>query len=204
MTLLSPTVSLTRYHVEGEIASPIIDTVHHGLVANVIMDIDDDTAEKSVGWTSFRDSFKPDFEGSSFVVDPYFVFSFRIDRKSVPAKVVRKKCAHEAAQRMKETGRDYLSRSEKQAIKEKVIQSLCLRIPATPDTYDVLWHPEARKVWFFTTRKAVCESFETLFAKSFSARLIRIFPYTLAALLGGLNQEQQDRLDKLSPVAWTR
>lgn len=204
MGLLSSTVSLTRYHVEGDIATPIIDTIHRGLVANAIMDIDDDVAEKSAGWTAFRDPFKPDFEGSSFVLDPYFVFSLRIDKKSIPAKVVKKRYARETAQRMKEAGRDYLSRSEKQAIKEKVIQSLCLRIPATPNTYDVLWHPEARKVWFFTTQKAACDALETLFTKSFSVRLIRIFPYTLASLMGGLTEDRQDRLNKLAPAAWTR
>jgi len=81
MGLLSSSVSITRYKVEGELKEPVLETIANGLKNNIITEIDGDISEKAVGWTSFENPFKPDFDGSSFVIGTYLVFSIRIDKK---------------------------------------------------------------------------------------------------------------------------
>ena len=198
MGLLSPTTSLSRYRVEGKLDDPIIDTIAAGLKKNVITDIDGNPSDQAVGWSSFQDPFKPDFDGSSFMIGTSIVFALRIDKKSIPNKMVQKHVATESAKRLKESGRDFLSANEKKMIKDHVINTLNLKIPSTPNVYDVVWEYEAGDLWFFSNLKSANEELETLFIKSFGVNLVRSIPYTMAALDKRLTPEQQDTLNKIS------
>jgi hypothetical protein len=204
MSILSSSVSITRYQVHGKINAPIIDNITNGLKNYTISEIDNQVSDKAVGWTSFDKPFQPDFDGSSFVYANYFVFSLRIDKKNIAAKVLEKHYTIEAAKRMAESGRDYLSTNEKKLVKEHVISGLSLRIPATPNIYDLVWNYEDSVVWFFSNLKAANEELETLFAKSFSLSLIRLFPYTAAELSSGLSDSQRDELQKISPTQFVK
>jgi DNA recombination-dependent growth factor C len=203
MGIMSSNVSLTRYQVDGKLAESVIETVAAGLKQNTIIEIDDEDTEKSVGWTSFDAPYRPNFEGSSFVVGPLFVFSLRIDKKNVSTKIINKRYSIEMARKLAESGREYLSREEKKLIKDAVVHALLARIPATPAVYDVLWNYEDGQLWFFSNQKAANEALETLFSKSFRLTLIRLFPYTAATLTAGLSDAQRDALSGLSPTRFT-
>ena len=85
-------------------------------------------------------------------------------------------------------------------IKDHVMHSLCLRIPATPNIYDLVWDYEDSSIWFFSNLKAANEELETLFVKSFDLSLIRIFPFTAAYLSSELSDSQRDELQQISPT----
>lgn len=203
MGLLSSSVSVTRYKVEGRPAEPVLERIADGLKKNVILEIENDVAEKSVGWTSFGNPFKPDFEGSSFVLGTYLVFSLRIDKKAIPSRLIKKLCDEEIAKRLAESGRERISRSEKKAVREQIVNSLSLRIPATPSLYDLVWSMEEERLWFFSNQKTANEELETLFSKSFDLILTRLFPYTLADLTAGLSDAERSLLSELSPARFT-
>ena len=198
MGLLSSTGSLVRYKVEGSLAEPVLETVAAGLRKHSISEIDGDVSEKTVGWTSFSHPFAADFEGSSFVIGAYLVFSLRIDKKSIPPKVIKKHAAMEQAKRLAESGRAYLSRDEKNMVKDHVMNVLSLRVPSTPNVYDLVWNVEEGWVWFFSNMKNACEELETLFIKSFKLKLIRLFPYTMAYFSTGLSDSEKDIVNQLS------
>ena len=200
MGILSGSVSITRYQVLGKVGAPITENIAKGLSDNTIAEIDNQISEKAVGWTSFEKPFQPNFEGSCFVYGSYFVFALRIDKKNIPSKVFKKQYTLEAARWMAENGRDYLSKTEKKLVKEHVISALCLRVPATPNVYDLVWNHENSSIWFFSNLKAANEELETLFVKSFGLSLIRLFPYTAAELSSGLSDAQRDELQKLAPT----
>lgn len=204
MSILSSTVSITRYKVQGKISAPIIDNISHGLKSNTILEIDNQISDKAIGWTSFDKPFQPDFDGSSFVYGNYFVFALRIDKKNIAAKVLKKHYTIEVAKRMADSGRDFLSKNEKKLVKEHVISGLSLRIPATPNVYDLVWNYEDSMIWFFSNLKAANEELETLFSKSFNLSLIRLFPYTAAQLSADLSDSQLDELQKISPTQFVK
>lgn len=203
MGLLSSTVSITRYKVEGKIQGPVLQTIANCLKQNAIPEIDDDFSDKIVGWTSFEHPFRPDFEGSSFVIGSYLIFALRIDKKTTPAKVIKKHYSIEASKRLAESGRRYLSRDEKNAIKEHVTNVLSMRIPSTPNTYDLIWNLEDSYLWFFSNLKSANEELESLFSRSFKLSLIRLFPYTTASLMTDISDSQRDILVNLSPTNFT-
>ena len=203
MGLLSSSVSITRYKVKGYLEEPVIETVAAALKQNSISDIDDHASEITAGWTSFNNPYQPNFEDSSFVLGTYLVFSLRIDKKFIPPKIIQKYYTIEMAKKLEATGRKYLSKSEKEMIKDHVINVLSLRIPATPNIYDVLWDYEGELLWFFSNLKAANIELESLFSKSLKLTLIRLFPYTTAQLTAELSDSELDVLAKLSPTKFT-
>jgi hypothetical protein len=201
--ILSSSVSITRYKVEGKIKEPVLETILKGLKENSVFEIDDDVSGKAVGWTSFDTPLHPDFGGSSYDFGSYLAFSLRIDKKTIPPKVLKKYCALETERRLAETGRSYLSKDEKHSIKEHVTSQLNRRIPATPNVYDLLWNLQGERVLFLSNLKAANEELETLFSQSFKLSLIRLFPYTMADLTADLSAAERDVLLKLSSAAFT-
>jgi DNA recombination-dependent growth factor C len=200
MGLLSASNSITRYTVAGRLKKPVLETVAAGLKKNVISEIDDHASEKAVGWTSFEKPYQPDFSGSTYAYGTYLVFALRIDKKTIPPKVIKKHFMIESAQRLADSGRKYLSRNEKQTIKDLVIDRLNIKVPATPNVYDIIWNYENSVLWFFSNLKAANEELETLFIKSFDLSLIRVIPYTAAHLDSGLTDTEKDLLLNLSPT----
>lgn len=200
MGILSSAVSITRYRVEGKIEGPVIDIVSKGLKKNAISEIDEEAESKAAGWTSFENPFHPNFDGSSFVFGNLFVFALRIDRKSIPAKLLKKHLILETSKRLAKTGRRFLSKDEKQALKDKVINDLAIRIPSTPTVYDLIWNYEASSLWFYSNLRSANEEIETLFRRSFNMGLLRLFPYTAADTRAGLSDSERDVLIGLSPT----
>ena len=203
MGILSTSVSVTRYRVDGKLEQPIIETAPERLKRYAISEMADEASEKLAGWTSFDAPFQPNFDGSSFVIGEYLVFALRIDKKTLPPKTVKKYCAIEEAKRLNESGREYLSRQEREMIEDQVVNTLMMRVPAVPNVYDLVWNYERSTVWFFTTLKAANEELETLFLKSFKVPLVRLFPYTLADLELGLSDTDRDLLHNLNATGFS-
>jgi recombination associated protein RdgC len=203
MGLLSASNSITRYLVNGHLKKPVLQTVAAALNKNMISEIDNHVSDKSVGWTSFEKPYQPDFSGSTYVFGAYLVFALRIDRKTIPSRVVRKHFMIESARRLADSGRQYLSHNEKQTIKDQVVDQLNLKVPATPNVYDIIWNFEDSVLWFFSSLKAVNEELETLFLRSFDLNLVRVIPYTAAHLDPDLTDTEKDFLLKLSPTKFS-
>jgi DNA recombination-dependent growth factor C len=200
MGLLAGSVTVCRFKVEGRIETPLLESVAQGLGQQRITDMDAETDDKRVGWTHFSQHYKPDFSGSSFVMGDYFVFALRIDKKSIPAALLRQQYSIALDRYRSESGRDLLSRGEKSQIKEEVINSLYLRLPAVPSVFDVVWHYEKERLYFFSTQKAANDELENLFNKSFGLHLVRLFPFSMADLTLGLGSAQRDALQKTTPT----
>ncbi len=203
MGLLSPSVSITRYHVDGKTNNSFLEAVREGLIKYSFKEIDEESSDKITGWTSFNDHFNPDFNGSSFIIDTVFVFSLRIDKKSLSPKIINKFYQREMTRRLEKSDRGYLTTSEKKQIKDNVLDTLYLRIPATPNVYDIVWNFEKSLLWFFSNNKSAREELEILFQKTFNYRLVEIFPFFKADLLSGLQAGQRDKLSGLSPSIFT-
>ncbi len=200
MGLLSSSVSVSRYKVVGEIEGSIMETVQEGLKKNAISTIEDEYAEITLGWTPFESDFDPDFEKFTFTYGKSFVFSMRIDKKSVPTKIIQKHIAIETARKLNEDGREFLSKNEKIDIRDAITDKLMRQMPSTPNVYNVLWDHEAGYVLFFSTQKAANEELETLFARSFKVKIIKLFPFTMVETSDDFTNEERDRVMQLTTL----
>lgn len=202
MGLLSGSVSITRYRIEGQVPEDLVEAVKTGLKGHRYPELEDETSEFISGWTSFSNQFSSDFDNEKFQVMQYFVFALRIDKKSVPSKAVKKHVAIESAKRLSGSEKTFLTKAEKKEIKESVIATLMTRVPSKPDMYDVVWDIEKNEVWFLSGLKAAGEELETLFSKSFGLRLVRLFPYSIAELCCDFSAAEKDAFLKLTPTSF--
>lgn len=203
MGILSSTASITQYRVEGKIQEPILETVAKGLKKNAVEEIDNQSSDKAIGWTCFNDPFSTNFDHSSFLIGTHLVFSMRIDKKTIPAKVIQKHYTLEMKKRLEISGHEFLSKTEKKEIRDHVLHLLNLRIPATPNIYDLIWNYESSALWFFSNLKGANEELETLFNRSFKLKLIRLFPYSMAVLTSPLSDIEKDAVSQLTPTLFT-
>ena len=204
MGLISSTHSVARYHIDGKIEGSINEKVREGLIKYSIPKIENEYDEISAGWTPLESPYNPDFERFSFIFGTYFVFSLRVDKKSIPAKLIQKYMALEIEKKKEKSGRDFISKNEKSELKEHVTDILMHKIPAVPSLYDVLWDYEEKNLYLYTTQKAANEFFETIFLKSFKLKPIRLFPYTLIETKSSLQSSQKDKFLTLTPLKYSR
>ena len=204
MGLISSTHSVARYHIDGKIEGSINEKVREGLIKYSIPKIENEYDEISAGWTPLESPYNPDFESFSFQFGTYFVFSLRVDKKSIPAKLIQKYMAMEIEKKKEKSGRDFISKNEKSELKEHVIDILMHKIPAVPSLYDVLWDYEEKNLYLYTTQKAANEFFETIFLKSFKLKPIRLFPYTLIETKSSFQSSQKDKFLTLTPLKYSR
>jgi DNA recombination-dependent growth factor C len=195
MGILSPTVTIVKYRVEGEIKDSVADRIEKGLVSFAFNE-----SVNTKGWTSTRTPYNADFTNSNFLVGDTIVFSLRIDTKVIPGKVLKQHMTVEIETRLQNTGKEFISKSEKQRIKEQISEMLIKQIPAIPNIFDILWDYENKELYFFTTQNGANLELETLFTKSFGLLLIKLFPFTIADLTLGLSDQEKDRLYKLKPT----
>jgi len=203
MGILSSSVSITQYRVEGKLSDPIIERVATGLKKYAVEDIDNDSSDKAVGWTCFYNPFSTDFNQFPFLTGTYFIFSMRIDKKTIPSKIIQKHYFLEMKKKLEISGRDFLSKSEKKEIKDHVIHLLNLRIPATPNIYDLIWNYESGTLWFLSNLKGANEELETLFTRSFNLKLLRLFPYSMAVLTSSLSDVKKDAVSQFTATRFT-
>lgn len=204
MGLISSTHAVSRYHIDGKIDASVTQTILDGLVKHAMPKIENEYDEISAGWTPVESPYNPDFSQFSFQFGTYFLFSLRVDKKSVPAKLIQKYMAIEMEKKKEKSGRDFLSKNEKTELKEHVTDILMHKIPAIPSLYDVLWNYEDNIVYFYTTQKAANELFETLFLKSFGLKPIRLFPYTVIETRSDFSQPKKEQAQTLVPVTYSR
>ncbi len=204
MGFLSSSHSISRYNIEGNFDREPMETIRTRLITNTLPEIQNPYEEISAGWVPFESPYHPDFEKYPFIFGRYIVFSLRIDKKSVPAKLFQKHMVMEMEKKKRESGRNFLSKSEKSHIKEEVMDNLIKSMPFIPNIYDVLWDYENHGLFLFTTQKTVNEFFETLFFQTFDLKPIRIFPYTMIELQSQFSSKEKDQIYTLSPLTFQR
>ncbi|OGR27928.1 MAG: exonuclease [Desulfobacterales bacterium RIFOXYA12_FULL_46_15] len=204
MGLISSTHSISRYYIDGKFEGSAAEEVRNNLIAYSIPKLESEYDEISAGWTPFESPYNPDFDKFSIQFGTYFLFSLRVDKKSIPIRLIQKYMAIEIEKKIEKSGRNFISKNEKTEIKEMVIDLLMHKIPAVPSIYEILWNYEEQNLYLFTTQKAANELFETLFFKSFKLKAVRLFPYTLVETKSGFSNSHKDRILSLTPLKYTR
>ncbi len=194
MAFLSSSSSISRYYIEGKFDDSIMEKVLNGLKENCFPETENEFSEILVGWAPFESPYKPDFSKFGFSFGTYFVFSLRVDKKTIPSKLVKKHISIETDKRLEKSGRSFISKNERAEIKDFILDMLITKIPSVPSLYEVLWNYEESNLFFFTTQKAANELLETFFFKSFDLKAIRLFPYTMIEKKSTLSDQQKDIL----------
>lgn len=196
MGILSNTVTICHFRVQGELASghDLLDVAQQLLAAGAFTSIDETTDELSLGWVHLDDPKAHDFSYAACWRERYMIFSLRRDQRKIPAALLKEHM--EKAQDLfleENPGFTRVPKQKREEIKEAVRLKLLTKTLPTPATYDVVWDTQNNLVTFTTTSTKTVELFQDHFKKTFEGlRLTAFHPYARA--MGCLNSDGQRQL----------
>lgn len=189
--------SLCCYYVEGKVPSQNGEPFLKALAEHRFRTIEDAASEEaSVGWVTAEDPTGESFEAEDLAHGEAVWLRMRADRKRLPSKWVA--IYRAAAER---SAGKKLSARERKELKQDLFDKLLPRVLPAVAFVDALYFAERKLVLLFATARAQREAFDSLFCKTFDARLLPADPYMLA-LRSGISEAQQRTLDQVSPVKW--
>jgi recombination associated protein RdgC len=176
MGLLKGQFTFSRYRVIGDLPPSHRDFIDRQIklfsFKNVLSE-----SEKIMGWTSLENVLDTNFEYANYLLDDYIIFSLRIDRKTVPAPLLRLKTLEAERSRMKDKGVERLYKSEMKDIRDAVHLNLLQSTPAVPSFYEVCWSLSEKWIMFGSHTEKVADDFEDLFKRTFNMKLIPLVPW---------------------------
>ena len=114
-----------------------------------------------------------DWTMSMAAVNDGFLLRMRIDRRKVPAALIR--AVYRQKLRREEQGSKgkskRLPRAERDALKQHVRASLTGRALPSCVYVDAFWRQSAGELWVFNTSESCLKAFEELFARTFGGKL---------------------------------
>lgn len=186
MGLFRGSVTLTRYQVVGNLPSSLADFLDQRIRRFAFRSIEDGTEELAVGWVSVHDYLDTEFAYGGYHLDPYIVLGMRIDRRRLPAALVKKYHRLEIQKALASLPPgEKLGRSRREELKEKTRLDLLRRLPPATQAVDVCWDTNRRRLWLGSATGSVRELFEELFQRTFELTLRPLIPWLLARELVG-------------------
>jgi hypothetical protein len=173
MGALKGSVTVRRYQVKGD---PPQDhgRIMKGLRAHVLVPIDPaGEIERSWGWAAIEDPEDLDLSTEKVFFGDAVAITLRVDALRPPPQVVKRL----VLERLRSLGRKP-NRAEKQQAKEEVKKTLRKRYYPTVRNVDVVWRPDAERLYFWSHAKGMNELLADLMAKSFSLGLEPLGPAT--------------------------
>ncbi len=176
MGLLKGQLTFSRYRVAGDLPANPREFIDKQIKLFSFKDLLSEN-EKIMGWTSLENVLDTDFEYANYLLDDYIIFSLRIDRKTVPASLLRLKTLEEEQSRMKEKSVERLYKAERNDIRDAVHLNLLKKTPPVPSFHEVCWSISQMWVIFGSHSEKVTDDFEDLFKRTFSLKLIPSVPW---------------------------
>jgi DNA recombination-dependent growth factor C len=136
------------------------------------------------GWITPEHLFDTRFEIEKVFRDPYLVFGLRLDKRKVPANLVRALAKLEEQAARAATGKP-VGPAKRREIRERVTEDLMRKVLPSATSYGVVVSPNRGIVWFSNTGQRATEIFETHFEETFEIALVRQTPRELALRLTG-------------------
>jgi len=198
MGLLSSSSSISRFRIEGEIQSTFKQDYPLQIRRYSFRELDEASeTERSIGWVNIMDVLDNKFIGEEFFKDNFIALSLRIDVRRVPSNALKYYVKRAEADQKARLDKKFLSRTERQEIKERLYYQLLTRAIPRTSVYDMIWNLERQEVLFSAQNDALCGEFAELFGKTFDLTLVALFPYTIAQK--HLSERQLALVEEIQP-----
>jgi recombination associated protein RdgC len=170
MGILKGNATFSLFEIQGDNKIQP-EEYYQKLRAHAFRGIFPDAAEKGIGWTSIHNVLDSSFTTEHAGEDRFRMFALRIDRRVIPAAVIKMRCLEEEAHLKDETGQKRLYREQRESIRESIRIGLQKAIPATPRVYDVVWDTEKGLVYLGNISPSVIDDFTSLMNETFGTVL---------------------------------
>ena len=181
MAFLSGAASFSRFSVNGKPPKNYEEEFPLRIAQHAFRRLDENSdEERSTGWVNVMDILDNQFPNRDYFKAPYLVLSWRVDTRKVPSKALRQ-YSREAEDKIKDMENlEWLSKKQRQEIREGVLIQLLKRAIPRTNTYDMVWNLDGQTVLFGSTSNRLCGEFTEFFFKTFDMNLTPVFPYLMA------------------------
>lgn len=180
MGALSGNVTATEFFVRGELPKDFKDFFLKQLNKRGFKDIDPRSDEdESIGWVTTHDPFESEFTLNDMLWGDYILATLRHDSIRVPPAAFKLFLKKEIVEYLAKSGKEKISKSEEEEIKDSLHKKLRKRVMPSIKTYDIVWNIERNLVWLFTTNKRVGEIFQEFWGDTFELPVVPKSPYAL-------------------------
>jgi len=204
MATKAPT-SFRRYTVSDRLRCSL-DEACERLAARRFVPLSADSAEdERWGWITTDHLLDTRFDIGKCCVGAFLVFALRMDKRRVPAALVRAHLRIEELAALQATGRR-LKPAERRDLREEIEARLRPQVLPAARSVTAIWQPKRRLLYFGATADRPNELFRDLFEQTFDLELEVVRPGSLArAFLERRVGEaaDPDRLGLLVPTRFT-
>jgi DNA recombination-dependent growth factor C len=201
MGFLSASASFTRYRIVEDVPESLWPRIPDLLLQNAFQDIDNTHDERAYGWVSIDSMLDTEWSIAPAYKGEFVAFALRLDTRRIPPSVMKKHyqiALEELSRKNKEDGKSYVSRSQKQELREQVRLRLLGRTLPVPAVFDVVWNTSNNRVFFASTQQKMLPLFEELFTQTFQLHLEPLTPYFLALNL--LPEDRKAEVNEYEPA----
>ena len=185
MAITTRNTSMTRFGVPEEVAALPTMEFEQKLRQQGFRAIDEGAELSSTGWTGLVNINDPEFTTQTIASGNFYYWGMRIDKRNVPAAVLRNEIAKVMEAELKRTGKQFVSRERRSEIKDIVRLRLLARVPAVPKVIQCVFDGERGTLYVGSVSSAELDIFENLFFNTFDALPIATSPSDRAvAVLG--------------------
>lgn len=205
MGALSGALTFTRFFVRGELPDDFRSKYLKNMRLRVLepLRVDEEDTER-VGWCVLGRTHDLGLDHNNVFRDPYLCVGLRMDRWKVPAGPLKIHLEEAIERRLAETGKDKLSKREKDELKARVSLRLKKKTLPTMRSHDLVWNLDTGVMLFWSQSARLHEELGALFEATFGLDIVAESPF-VAAVECGLEENQLEALSTVDEtLLWQR
>ncbi len=175
MGLLKGTLTFSRYRVNGSRPANFSALIDERLKKYAFRESAAQGEEDNTGWTALENILDTDFKSGGHVLGDYLLFSLRIDRKTIPASLLKIRLLEGEKTLRAESGGKRIYREQRDALKEQIRTQLLSNSHPIPSFHGVCWSVSKNMLFFSSLTEKAAEEFQDLFKRSFG---LTVYPFT--------------------------
>ena len=202
MPALKGSLTYSRHYVDGQVPDDFRDKFVKAVRLRAMkpLEPDEEAAERS-GWCRLGEPFEVDLGYEDVFYNEYLNLGFRTDKWVIPGPMLRAKMRDAEAAYLQKKGRERISRSERNELKQLVSKKLRKQLVPVMRVVDVSWSIDEGIVRFFSASPKQGALLAELFTKTFALKLVPETPYTLASRLG-LTKAEDKAWEEIEPTSF--
>ncbi len=200
MGFLSASTSFTRYRPSSEVPASLWEQIPELLRQYAFQEIERSNSERGFGWVCFEDFLDTEWRTAPPSKGEFLAFALRLDTRRIPPAVFKKHyqiALADLQETMRQKGQKYVTRNQKQELREQVKLRLLSQTLPIPAVFDVVWSTASKRIYFGSVQAKVRVLFEELFAETFGLQLEPLTPFALGQDL--LGPQEAFKLEEYEP-----
>jgi recombination associated protein RdgC len=182
MGALSGSLSASKFYVPGDLPKDVRRAYMDRIQLRLFRPLrPEQEAEESVGWCAVGQPFDLELSADKVFNGPYLSLGLRTDRYRFPPAVVHAELEQAARALRQKRAQEKLSRTQKEELKQRVLQGLRRRYMPRMQAVDLVWNLDRGELYFWSQSAGLMERLSALFELSFGLELVLDSPYVAAA-----------------------